>query len=170
VSFFGTTFVYLCLALDRIRLVRDFPLDVLGRFLGFELFFESEWVLMCSIRELLQIKVMIRIYLLYWLNPTKSIFLNGLIRSDWSGQWSCSSVAEGSAGNWAEPGQPGPNPSCFVPNGFGPGKPKHFWGRAVPARSVKIVAQSGPKPRRAFVGPCRPKPGPYIWPYKIQIL
>jgi hypothetical protein len=56
-----------------------------------------------------------------------------------------------SAGNWAGPGQPGPSPSCFVPNGFGPGKPKHFLGRAVPARSVKT-----------FVGPCRPKPGPYI--------
>ena len=37
-----------------------------------------------------------------------------------------------------------------------------FLDRAVPARSVKTVAQSGPKPRRAFVGPCRPKPDPYI--------
>jgi shikimate O-hydroxycinnamoyltransferase len=67
-----------------------------------------------------------------------------------------------SAGNWAVPGRPGPSPSCFVPNGFGPRKPKQFLGRAVPARSVKTVAQPGPKPRRDFVGPCRPKPGPYI--------
>jgi hypothetical protein len=54
------------------------------------------------------------------------------------------------------------SPSCFVLNGFGPGKPKQFLDRAVPARSVKTVAQPGPKLRRAFVGPCRPKPGPYI--------
>jgi hypothetical protein len=67
-----------------------------------------------------------------------------------------------SAENWAVPGRPGPSPSCFVPNGFGLRKPKQFLGRAVPARSVKTVAQPGPKPRRAFVGPCRPKPGPYI--------
>jgi hypothetical protein len=67
-----------------------------------------------------------------------------------------------SAGNWAGPGQPGSSPSRFVPNGFGPEKPKHFLGRAVPARSVKTVAQPGLKPRRAYVGPCQPKPGPYI--------
>jgi hypothetical protein len=67
-----------------------------------------------------------------------------------------------SAGNWVGPGQPGPSPSCFVPNGFGPGKLKYFLGRAVPARSVKTVAQLSPKPRRAFIGPCRPKPSPYI--------
>jgi hypothetical protein len=67
-----------------------------------------------------------------------------------------------SAGNWAGPDQPGSSPLCFVPNGFGPEKPKQFLGRAVPARSVKTVAQPGPKPRRAFVGPCRSKPGPYI--------
>jgi hypothetical protein len=60
------------------------------------------------------------------------------------------------------PSQPGPSPSCFGPNEFGPGKPKQFLGRDVPARSVKTVAQPGPKPRRAFVGPCRTKPGPYI--------
>jgi hypothetical protein len=62
-------------------------------------------------------------------------------------------------------GRAGParsSPSCFVPNGFRPGKPKQFLGRAVPTRSVKIVAQPGPKPRRAFVGSCRSKPGPYI--------
>jgi hypothetical protein len=67
-----------------------------------------------------------------------------------------------SAGNWAGLGQPGPSPSCFVPNGLGLGKPKKILGRAVLARSIKTVVQPGPKPRRAFVGPCRPKPGPYI--------
>jgi hypothetical protein len=75
-----------------------------------------------------------------------------------------------SAGNWAGPGQPGPSPSCFVPNGFGSAKPKRFLGRAVLARSVKTVVQPGPKPRRAFFGSCRPKPGSYIWPHKIKIL
>jgi hypothetical protein len=67
-----------------------------------------------------------------------------------------------SAGNRAGPGQPSSSPSCFVPNRFGPIKPKRFLSRAVLARSVKTVAQSGPKPRRAFFGPCRPKPGPFI--------
>jgi hypothetical protein len=76
-----------------------------------------------------------------------------------------SSSVVGSAGNWAGPGQPGPSPLCFVLNGFEPAKPKIFLARAVPARSVKTVAQPGPKPRRAFFGHCRPKPGPYIWPY-----
>jgi hypothetical protein len=60
-----------------------------------------------------------------------------------------------SAGNWVGPGQPDPSPSCFVPNGFGPAKPKIFLGRVVPARSVKIVTQPGPKPRRDFFGLCR---------------
>jgi hypothetical protein len=73
-----------------------------------------------------------------------------------------SAVVAPSAGNWAVSGRPGPSLSYFVPNGFGPRKPKQFLGRAVPVRSVKTVAQLGPKPRRAFVGPCRPKPGPYI--------
>jgi hypothetical protein len=50
-----------------------------------------------------------------------------------------------SAGNWAGPGQSGPSPSCFVSNGFGQTKPKIFLGRVVPARSVKTVAQPGPK-------------------------
>jgi hypothetical protein len=36
------------------------------------------------------------------------------------------------------PGQPGPSPSCFVPNWFGPGKFKQFLGRA------------GPSPARIF--------------------
>jgi hypothetical protein len=67
-----------------------------------------------------------------------------------------------SAENWAKPGQLGPSPSCFVSNGFGPGKPKQFLGRAMPSRSVKTVVRPSPKPRRAFVGPCRPKPVPYI--------
>jgi hypothetical protein len=62
------------------------------------------------------------------------------------------------------------SPSCFMPNRFGPGKPNKLLGRIVPARSTKTVAQSGPKPRRAFVGPCRPKPGPNIWPHNIKIL
>jgi hypothetical protein len=75
-----------------------------------------------------------------------------------------------SAGNWAGPDQPGPSPSCFVPNGFGPAKPKRFFGRAVPAQSIKTVVQPGPKPRRVFFGPCQHKPGPYIWPHKIKIL
>jgi hypothetical protein len=65
---------------------------------------------------------------------------------------------------------PGRSPSCFVPNGFEPTKPKRFLGRAVPARSIKTVAQPGPQPRRALFGPCRLKPGPYIWPHKIKIL
>jgi hypothetical protein len=76
----------------------------------------------------------------------------------------------GSAGNWAGPGQPDSSPSYFVPNEFGPAKPKWFLGRAVPARSIKTVVQPGPKPRRAFFGPCRLKPDPCIWPHKIKIL
>jgi hypothetical protein len=97
-----------------------------------------------------------------------------------SGEWGCRGAggagsrqveARGSsAGNWVGPGQPSLSPSCFVPNGFGPGKTKQFLGRAVPARSVKTVAQPSPKQRRVFVGSCRPKPGPYIWSYKIKIL
>jgi hypothetical protein len=71
-------------------------------------------------------------------------------------------MGQGSAGNWVGLSQPGPNPSCFMTNEFGPGKPKQFLGRAVSARSVKIVVQSDPKPRRAFVGPCLPKSDPYI--------
>ena len=57
-----------------------------------------------------------------------------------------------SVGNWAGPVQPGPSLSCFVSNGFGLGKPKKVLCRVVPARSVKTVAQPGPKPRRAFIG------------------
>jgi hypothetical protein len=38
----------------------------------------------------------------------------------------CCAVHAYSAGNWAGPGQPVPSPSCFMPNGFGPGKAKQF--------------------------------------------
>jgi hypothetical protein len=62
----------------------------------------------------------------------------------------------------ARPGQIGPSPSYFVPNGFGLSKTKRFLDRTVLARNVKTVIQSGPKPYRTFFGPCRPKPGPYI--------
>jgi hypothetical protein len=48
---------------------------------------------------------------------------------------------QASAGNWVGPGQPGPSPSCFVPNGFGPGNPKKLLDRVVRVRSVK---NSGP--------------------------
>jgi hypothetical protein len=76
-------------------------------------------------------------------------------------RWSVRALAS-IAGNWAGPGQPGPSPSCFVPNRFGPVKLKKLLGRVVSGRSVKTVVQPDRKPRRAFVGPCRPKPGPYI--------
>jgi hypothetical protein len=71
-------------------------------------------------------------------------------------------IVSTSAGNWAGSGQPGLKPSCFVLNGFRSGKLKHFLDCVIPARSVKTVVQPGPKLRRAFVGPCRLKPGPYI--------
>ena len=67
-----------------------------------------------------------------------------------------------SAGNWAGSGRHGPSPSCFGPKGVGPRRPKKISGRAVPAQRVKIEAQPGPKARRAFFGPCRPKHGPHI--------
>ena len=53
-------------------------------------------------------------------------------------------------------------PSCFVSNWFGLEKPKIFLGRVVPARNAKTVTQLVPKPCRAFIGPCLPKPGLYI--------
>jgi hypothetical protein len=56
-----------------------------------------------------------------------------------------------SAVNWAGLGQSSACSSCFVPNEFEQTKLKRFLGRVVPARSVKTVVQSGPKPRRAFL-------------------
>ena len=73
-----------------------------------------------------------------------------------------SHTVETSAGNWAGSGRHGPSPSCFGPKGVGPRRPKKISGRAVPAQRVKIEAQPGPKARRAFFGPCRPKHGPHI--------
>jgi hypothetical protein len=72
-----------------------------------------------------------------------------------------------SAGNWARPGRASPTQAhrASCQTGSGQQSPKDFWAvscRAVPARSVKTVAQPGPKPRRAFFGLCRPKPDPYI--------
>jgi hypothetical protein len=49
-------------------------------------------------------------------------------------------------------GQLGPSPLCFMSNGFEPVKSKFFLDRTVPDRTIKIVAQPGSKPRRAFVG------------------
>jgi hypothetical protein len=36
------------------------------------------------------------------------------------------SSVHNSVGNWVGLGQSGSSPSCFVPNGFGPAKPKDF--------------------------------------------
>jgi hypothetical protein len=47
----------------------------------------------------------------------------------------------------------------IVLNSFETEKPKKLLYHTVSTRSVKTVVQSDPKPCRALVGPCRPKPG-----------